>query len=261
MNAIATQLARGGNGAFASPLLDPDIEIPDGVTDPAGAPAPKRYGVYRNNVVVSLMEALKSAYPSLLVIMGEENFTRVARNFIVQHPPHSAMMQTYGQEFAGFLDGFAPLRKSPFLGDVARVERAWLEAYHARDDEALTPGDLDALAPDEIMRLRLSPHPATFLMQSQWPVADLFNWRNVRPSKGADLSSAQCVVVSRPALNVKVEVVEPSLFSFLSELSDSVDLGTAAAGAIERHEGFDLPAALAFVLSSGLFSKQVTLPE
>ena len=72
------------------------------MTGPDGGPAPRRYGVYRNNVVISLMEALRGAFPSVLAIMGEENFARVARNFVAVHPPRSPMMQRYGEAFPVF---------------------------------------------------------------------------------------------------------------------------------------------------------------
>jgi len=252
--AEADRAMPAGNGAFAFPLLDPDVDIPPGVTNSDGSSAPKRYGVYRNNVVVSLIEALKSAYPSLLVIMGEENFARVARNFISSHPPRSAMMQTYGEGFAGFLDGFAPLQKSPFLGDVARVERAWLEAYHAADAKPLAPGDLEGLAPEEIMQLRLARHPAAFVIRSKWPVADLFGWRDGRPKEGANLQKPQCVAVGRPALAVTVNAIDASLFVFLSGLLDGQSMEQAASHALEEDTGLDLTAAISFVISSGLFS-------
>ena len=117
-------------GHFADALLNPEQQAPQGVGRD-GEPAPKRFAVYRNNVVVSLIEAMNQAYPSIAAIMGEANFSKVARHFISAHPPNTAMMQTYGSEFAEFIKNYKPLKKSPFLADVARAERAWLQAYHA----------------------------------------------------------------------------------------------------------------------------------
>ena len=50
--------------AFAGALLDPRLPVPQGVVDPAGNPAPKRFAVYRNNVTVSLIEAKNPAAPA-----------------------------------------------------------------------------------------------------------------------------------------------------------------------------------------------------
>lgn len=247
-----------GNDAFAAALLDPDVAMPDGVTDPQGNPAPKRYSVYRNNVVVSLMEALASAYPALVEIMGQENFDRVVRNYIVAEPPASPMMQNYGAAFAEFLDGFPPLAKSPFLGDVARAERAWLLAYHAVDRSVLEAADMAGLDETAIMAATFERHPAAFLVASKWPVFDLFCWRDGRPQEGADLEQAQCLAISRPSLEVHVHLLSHSMHGFVEALFSGYSLGEAASDAMQRDEAFDLPEALAFVLSSGLFAGRGT---
>ncbi len=44
-------------------ILDPLATVPDGITDDRGRPALRRFAVYRNNVVVSLTEALETAFP------------------------------------------------------------------------------------------------------------------------------------------------------------------------------------------------------
>ena len=51
--------------AFCQALLNADLPAPDFARDPNGALAPKRFAVYRNNVVVSLVEALGAAYPGV----------------------------------------------------------------------------------------------------------------------------------------------------------------------------------------------------
>ena len=45
---------------FAPALLDPGSEAPSIVTGPCGKSAVKCYNVYRNNVMVSLIDALAS---------------------------------------------------------------------------------------------------------------------------------------------------------------------------------------------------------
>jgi hypothetical protein len=242
-----------GTGAFASALLDPDIPIPDGLTGPQGGPVPRRYGVYRNNVVVGLMEALASTFPALRAIMGEENFGRVTRNFVAIHPPRSPMMQAYGDTLPNFLEGFAPLRSAPFLADVARVELAFLRAWHAADAPALSPGELAEVPADHVAGLTFVPHPAAWLFASRHPVFDLFAWRNGRPDAGADLELAQCVLVTRPELEVEITRLSSSQHGFLASLSDGVAFGEAAESALTEDPQFDLAGTLALALGAGVF--------
>ena len=244
----------GVNERFAAALLDPDIAIPEGVSGPDGKPAPRRYGVYRNNVVVSLMEALGSAYPSVRAIMGEENFARATRNFILAHPPRSPMMQHYGVGFPDFLDAFPPLRSAPFLGDVARLERVYLDAWHAADEPCLSAEALSGLTPEDTLALVFKPHPATFLIASRYPVADLFGWRHERPESGADITKAQCALVTRPQYSVELRIVEPAQHDFLAQLMRGSPLGEAAGSALEAKPDFDLPGTIALAMAAGMFT-------
>jgi hypothetical protein len=241
------------NSAFAPALLDPDLPPPDGVTGPDGLAAPKRFGVYRNNVVVSLIEAMRAAYPSLLAVMGDSAFDRVARNYIDAHPPASAMMQAFGAHFADFLDGFPPVRNSPFLSDIARLERAHLDAWHAADAEPLDPAMLAAVAPEEAGSLRFEAHPAAFVIESRFPVVDLFAWRNGRPDGGADLKNAQAALVTRPHLEVIVQAVPLGTARFLACLLAGEELQEAAEAALACDPQFELAPAIALALSAGAF--------
>ena len=78
--------------AFAEALLDPDRPLPAGIIDPDGAPAPKRFAVYRNNVTVSLIEALAAGFPVVQRIVGEEFFGAMACEFVRAHPPGSPLV-------------------------------------------------------------------------------------------------------------------------------------------------------------------------
>jgi len=47
--------------------------------------------------------------------------------------PRSAVMIHYGADFPGFVAAFEPAREIAYLSDVARLEDAWVEAYHAAE--------------------------------------------------------------------------------------------------------------------------------
>lgn len=243
------------NGGFAAALLDPDLEIPLGVTDAQGDAAPRRYGVYRNNVVVGLMEALRSAFPAVLAIMGEASFDRIARNFLAAHPPRSAMMQAYGEGFADFLASFPPLREARYLADVARLERMFLDAFHAADAPALTAEDLAGLSGEESVELAFTAHPALAVLESRWPVASLFAFREGRPDEAIDLSEPQLVMVTRPGLEVMVRELDRGGFELLRLLAGGLCLGEAAGQVLETHPDTDIGAALAAFLQAGAFRR------
>jgi hypothetical protein len=250
---IAPKVAVTGAGSFAHALLDPDIAVPAGLAGPGGGPVERRYGVYRNNVVVGLMEALASAFPSTYAVLGEENFARIARNFVALHPPRSPMMQAYGADFPEFLATFPPLRNAPFLADVARVERAFLDAFHAADAPVLVAEELQAISAESVAELSFSIHPATALIASRFPVFDLFSWRNGRPEAELDLGNPQCVAVTRPQFEVEVTLLSACQHAFLASLGAGASFADAAGVALADDPRFDLPGTFALALSAGLF--------
>jgi hypothetical protein len=245
--------AAGINAPFAQALLDPDIAIPNGVSDPDGKQAPRRFAVYRNNVVASLMEALASVFPAVRAILGEENFSRVARNFVAVHPPRMPMMQAYGAGFPDFLESFPPLRSAPFLGDVARLERAFLDAFHAADEPCLSGEALAGLSPEETLALAFEPHAATFLFASSHPVVDLFAMREGRPERVPDLANAQCALITRPQFIVELREISAAQHDFLARLLRGAALGEAAGESLEAAPDFDLPGTLALAIAAGMF--------
>ena len=240
---------------FAAALLDPDIDIPTGAGRD-GEEKPKRFAVYRNNVVVSLIESVKAGFPAVHCLLGDENFTLVARNYIAQSPPSSPMMQNYGETFPHFLSAFPPLAESRFLADVAQLERNWLESYHAIDAEVLKPEDLAGLEPEQTLELRFAVHPAAKLLRSPYPVYDLFAAREEFPDMDAiDFDAGQSVLTTRGYLQVAVTHLDVATATFIESLMNKQSLAEAIGAAMEIDENFAPGTAIATMLETGIFSK------
>lgn len=196
---------------------------------------------------------MRAAYPSVLAIMGQENFDRVARNFIACHPPASAIMQHYGQAFPEFLEGFKPLAKSPFLKDVATAEMNWLKAYHARDADILTGEELQSLEGDAVMEVRLQPHPAQHVIKSDFPVFDLFEARTTWPKPGISLARSQSMMITRPVYECMATPLTEPVTTFIELLGNGQPLGEALEAVGSVHSGFDASTAIAIILQTGAF--------
>src|SRR5712664_3098683 len=154
---------------FTSALTDPDRETPSVVAGPNGKAAVKRYNVYRNNVTVSLINALAATYPAVQRITGVEFFRAMARFHVRATPPTSPLLFEYGRDFPGFIERYEYARSIPWLADVARIERAWLDAYHAADMETLRPEALASIPPERLSDVFFVPHPATRIVCSEFP--------------------------------------------------------------------------------------------
>ena len=139
---------------FAAALRDAARPMPEGLVGPDGEPSPKRFAVYRNNVVIGLTETLKDAFPAVHRIVGTEFFQAMARAYVVLEPPRSPILLDYGAGFPDFIGEFEPAAGLPYLADVAHIERAWTESYHAPEASPIDPAALATVPPEQLPQIK-----------------------------------------------------------------------------------------------------------
>lgn len=235
-----------GQSEFRAALLDADRPVPDGLIDGSGAPAGRRYAVYRNNVAVSLGESLTTGFPVLTKLLGEENFKQLAAIHLRQHPPQSPLMMHYGSDMPAFLEGFEPLQHLGYLPDVARLELALRRAYHAADAAPIAAEALQ-IAPEALMAARLRLAPSVQLIRSRWPIYGLWTYNMI---EGADApeNRGENVIVTRPDFTPEPHLLPAGGGVFIAALQDNETFAAAHAKATEAVADFDLGAILALLL-------------
>lgn len=241
--------------AFAAGLLDPMREAPASIGVRGGKAATRRYGVYRNNVTVSLIDALAAIYPAVQRITGIEFFRAMARLHVRAAPPASPLLFEYGRDFPSFIEKFEYTREMPWLADTARIERAWLDAYHAADAEPLLPRAMAQFPADRLMDLVFTPHPAMRIVRSRFSAVTIFSAnREEGPVKPIDASAPEDGLVTRPGYEVAVRRLPPGGAIFLSKLMSGQPLGEAALSGFAASPRFDLPLNIAGFIEAGAFS-------
>ena len=234
-------------GGFSHKLLQRGGAAPDGLI------RPKRFRVYRNNVFASLINALRSRYPVIERLVGEDFFEAAAGHFVKAHPPRSPVLIDYGKGFSAFLANFEPARPLPYLADIARLEWLRHRAYHAEDRKALRPSDLGGAPSDRISALQFVFHPSAALIISPYPIVSIWETNaydaETRPT-GPDLDGEAALVV-RPEYEVLVVRLEEADHAFAAALAEGATLGEAAEGA--EAGGFNLAPALAKLIAAGAF--------
>lgn len=238
--------------AFADAILDPAQPVPQGLVGPDGVPSTRRFAVYRNNVVAGLVGALKDAYPAVRRIVGEEFFTAAARIYVAREPPVSPMMLDYGAGFPDFLGAFEPAATLPYLADVARLERLWVEAYHAAEATPTDPTSLGAVAPERLPGIRLALHPSVRVVRSAFPVASIWqmNVGSGRPH-AIDIGGGEDALITRPLAEVEVRVLPIGAAAFVDGLAAGSTVLDAVKAALGEAPGFDLAGAIAGLLTAG----------
>lgn len=240
---------------FATALIDPARETPTAVSGPNGKAATKRYNVYRNNVTVSFINALAAIYPAVQRITGLEFFRAMARFHVRETPPTSPLLFEYGREFPAFIERYEHAQILPWLADVARIERGWLDAYHAADIEPLGLEALAIVPPDRLADLIFEAHPATRIVCSSFSAVTIFAANREHAPVGAiDASAPEDALITRPTLDVVVRHLPKGGSVFLTALLHGHPLREAAAVVFEQNPGFDLGSAIAAMMEAGAFA-------
>lgn len=217
---------------FAACLLQQTC--PQGLHTWNGSDPAQRFAVYRNNVTISLIDALADTFPVTLAMVGDEFFRAMARLFVHAEPPRSALLVFYGERFPDFIQGFAPAAELPYLADLARLEIHYVKAYHAADAAPLALPELAGLLGDEsaLARVRFTLHPSLHLIRSRYAVVSLW-----AAHQGADPTSrlgvidthhGEAAIVMRQGLAVAVIPIEQGAAEFIDNLHNHYSFAAAA---------------------------------
>ena len=136
------------------------------------------------------------------------------------------------------------------LADVARLENAWVEAYHAEDASVATVGELAALSPDCLPETRIVFHPAARLLRFATPAASIWASAQNPDQPARSLKGiGEDALITRPDCDVRVRVLPPLGYDFALRLREGATLIEAVA-ALED-PAFDFGTHLVGLVESG----------
>lgn len=235
------------HSTFAAALLDPAAPMPEGMTDPQGRPAGKRFDVYRNNVTASLIDALQTGFPVLHKLLGDKSFRTLALMAARHDPPRSRQLSQYGASLPDLIARLPALGAYPYLPDIARLELAMRSAYHAADHDAL---QTDGLSPEALMDLTPCLAPSTRVVASPHPILSIWR-RNTDPDAPAPQTGAEAVLIARPGFDPVPHLLPKGGVTFAEALTGHTPLSLALERAIDAAPGLDVAALLTVFLTSG----------
>ena len=215
----------------------------------------QRFNVYRNNFIVLNGDALADMYPVIKRLVGESAFRMLATAYVRDYPPMNRALLLYGENFPQFLASIPELSGLAYLPDVARLEYAWTEAYHAEDVERVKEGQLTGLPAGALEQLRLKVHPSMRCLRSEYPVYRIWA-ANQQDHSGEVISldeGPSRIVVIRPGAEVEVREVSEGVMMFLERLNLGDTVAEAYACTVALDPLFDLNAFFARHLFDGTF--------
>jgi hypothetical protein len=242
---------------FAAAVIDGDASEMAGsiIEDAPGAAA--RLGIYVNHFRVTLIDALAATFPIVQQLVGDPFFQAAARRYVREAPPARPCLFEYGGDFPAFLERLPEARSLAYLGDVARLEWAINEAWHAPDGSAV---DAEAAAESigaGFSDLSLRLHSSCRLVASPFPVHRIWqvHQKACREREAIDLDAGGVrLLVHRQKDEVGWIELSAADFAFLDSLIMSGSLQKALTFARAVDHGFDPTALLAALIEGGLVS-------
>jgi hypothetical protein len=218
-----------------------------------------RFAIYRDNVRVSLVEALADNFPTVVALLGQEFFGGMASAYVQDHKPQSPLLIEYGVSFPEFIEGFTHTAAHPYLADVARFDHAWLASWAAAEAETMTLRDLQTFSPEALADSRVELHPAAKMVISSWPVYSIwFAHQAAEPNLSQLQWQAQSAVIARPQADVQVTQLLDDQACFVHALVSGQTIAMAAERALVTDRAFDVGKTLGLLLNAGAIQRIYT---
>ncbi|MDE2272716.1 MAG: putative DNA-binding domain-containing protein [Gammaproteobacteria bacterium] len=240
---------------FADALLGSADTVPTDWIAGNGLGADARVQIYRNLVRNNHAATLRTAYPAVLKLVGEDFFETAAARYLRANGSSSGNLQDYGAAFPAFLAHMPEAASLAYLPDVAWLEWARQESYLAADAEPLDSTVLADLPEAGIAELKTTPHPSVRLVVSAHPIFDIWLFCQQTAPERLNLSgTGQTVLIWREECQLAMQPLVHGQSEFIGALLTGETLASAHAHALTAEPGFDLITGLRWLVQTGLIT-------
>ena len=157
-------------------------------------PVATRLGIYGGAYGSRLIDALKTSYPALAELLGEEDFEALGAAYVRAHDSPFFTIRHYGDALEAFLGVYPDTADVPLLAELARWEWTLCAVFDAADAVPLVATALARVAPAQWAGLRFTFHPSVRRLALRWNAPQL--WKALTEGE------------ERPQLRVVEEPVE-----------------------------------------------------
>jgi hypothetical protein len=215
-----------------------------------------RLQIYKDNVLLTLCDNLKSKYPIICRIVDEQFFNYAANEYVKVYKPISSNIDEYGEHFYKFISEFTPTKQMFYLSDVAKLEWAIHTAYFAADVEKIDPTALAKATHQQLENLRFSLHPSATIISSVYAIDKIWHIaQNEFKDNDIDINSGGAnLLVVRPEYKAEVHILENGEAEFLTALQSKETLYNAFEKAIAKNNKFDIGSAIQKFTLNGTFT-------
>lgn len=225
----------------------------------------RRLNIYRNNVNISLREALKSIYPVTHRLVGDDFFKVLAQQYTKKYPSLSGNLHDFGNHLPEFIENNPAASELVYLADVAKLEWAYHAVFHAADVTAFDIDKLQKIDTSDYGRLVFRLNPASKLLHSNYPILKIWETNQITEDLAAqnqatislDEGGTRLLVV-RKEIDIEFHPLDSAEFCFLTALSEGKNFFSACDAACHAHADRDVGELLQkFILSQAIVDFEI----
>lgn len=199
---------------------------------------------HANTISHARLVALEQTYPRTLAHIGEEAFNTLSRAFIDLPDVRPRKLMHIGAGFGAYL---ADHMADAVTSDLAAIEWAWLESYHAADAPALQLADLAQFDEAGLLAMPVIVHPAVRIVPVGRGVTGLL------PELAESDASAAAILLTRPEEAVGLQPLVAPHAGIAALANNCGSMGNLLQAAIETWgEAEALPAVFALIGAGAL---------
>lgn len=139
--------------------------------------------IYSRGYVARLTESLGETYEATWWILGDDEFFKLCREYIRDHPSQTFDLSDYGVSFSEFLKERLTQLEIPFISDLAKFELEFKKIFHAPNLVSSAPSGT-MVGDDTCFRLSSS---ASFV-ESKFPIYSIWKLRGTSLEHLANLN-------------------------------------------------------------------------
>jgi hypothetical protein len=237
---------------FAAALRTEDVPLDLPIRED-GFSIAERLAIYRNNFLLSLVDALAANFPTVVELVDLRFFEPIARAYVLSSPPVEPSLFAYGEGFPDYLARKPSLADYPYVAEMARLELAFNRALHAPEEKA---EEIDAAMNWSESRWRFAA--SVSLLDNVYPCLAIWEAHRIDRSRLEGLSVApepNRTMIYRGGNERRARILDKSQYAFLTALQRGEMLQNAVAAA-QSQGNFSLEEELRF-----LFSRALLLPR
>jgi hypothetical protein len=220
-------------------------EVETVVTRSAALTAIERLEIYGYAYFARLLECLRDEFPVLKHALGEELFDAFAVEYLERYPSRSYTLFQLGANFPRFLvetrpdrdgKGSAAVDWPDFLIDLATLERTFNEVFDGPGVEGeplLDAGQLQGIAPEDLLEARLVGVPCLRLLSLRYPVHQYFTAVRRHEDPEPPEPAETLLAVTRRRYTVRHYELSPPAYQLLHALLAGESVGEAIRRAVE----------------------------